>query len=195
MPKATIGVATSIDSTSPDANGRAPTREVATSMTPPSAPSLRDLVRERLEASDDPNPHAVVDDVLADLDDAQYKEAARKGLAELAMEVVRSINSHNLRTRSNTSPKWSNAKRAAHEYPEIFLRRICIGHDEHGNGIWRYLGDCSAEDLKGAEDYKRSQAEGLVSGADRLARLRKQLKRNQTVRDLAAEKVEEILNA
>jgi hypothetical protein len=196
MPQATNATSTPSTRTSPKgANGRAPTIAATTPTEPSSAPSLRDLVRERLEISEDPNPHTAIEGLLADLDDDLLRAAARKGLAEIAVEIVRSINSHNLRTRPNESAKWNAAKTAVDERPDIFVQRICVGHDEHGNGIWRYLGDCSPADLQGAEQIKRSQAEGLVSGADRLAKLRKQLKKNQIVRDLTPAKVEEILNA
>jgi hypothetical protein len=195
MSKATMPGATPAVSSSPSANGRAPTSADSISTLRASVPSLRNLVRERLEVSDDPNPHMVVESLLSDLDEDQLYEAARKGLGEIAQEVVRSFNTHRLRSRSNTSAKWGNASRSVNEYPEVFLRRICVGHDELGNGIWRYLGDCSSADLKGAEEIKRSQAQGLVSSADRLATLRKRLKRGQIVRDLTPAKVEAILNA
>jgi hypothetical protein len=196
MPKATRPLATPTPPTSPNlTNGRESANEFAMPEAPPPTPSLRDLVRERLKTSKDPNPHTAIEGLLADLDENLLRAAARKGLAEIATEIVRSINSHNLRTRPNESAKWNAAKTAVDERPDIFAQRICVGHDEHGNGIWRYLGDCSPGDLQSAEHIKRLQAEGLVSGADRLAQLRKQLKKNQIVRDLAPSKVEEIINA
>lgn len=162
---------------------------------PASTSTLRQLVRERLELSEAADPHGVVSALIEELPPELLEQAARKGLAEVAMEVVRAEH-YRVNGNGNHSARWDNAQAAAMERPDIFARRVCVGVAD-GQGIWKFLGECTKGDLDGAAELKSRQAAGLERAADRLGKLANQLARSKAtvVRELDRAKVETILDA
>jgi hypothetical protein len=155
---------------------------------------LNQIVRERLELSDEPNPGTVVEGLVDELPDDLLRLAAQKGLHVLASEVARADRRPVSQTPSG-SAKWESVALAERERPDSFGFRMCIGHDGHGVGIWKLLGDCGKRDLAGAAEVKQHLADGLLRDMDRMKRLERALKRDQIVRDLDRSKVEAIFNA
>lgn len=168
-----------------------PTIQPASTTGVPSADylPLRDLVAERLAASDDPDPGAVVAPLLEELPEDLLRLAAQKGLWALAGEVTRSRRAHAPKGDAPVSARWNGAAQAAAAHPDVFAERVFTGER------WVLLGDCVKDDLVHAAEHVRGQARGLLGAADRYERLSKKLKRNQVVRALEAEQVAEIFYA
>jgi hypothetical protein len=150
--------------------------------------SLRQLVRERLELSDDPDPHRAINGMVHDLPHDVLVRAAQFGLVEIAKHLVRDYRRRGPQTTPD-SGKWDAVREAVAEHRDLFAHRVWNGAE------WKFMADCTKADLQAAAEVKRVQADGLLADVERYTRLSKAVKRDQVVSDLEYAKVERIFNA
>lgn len=174
-----------------------PTETTTTTVVSASADysSIRQLVRERLELSDEADPGSVVADLLDELPADALRVAAHKGLYVLAGEVARRVYRSPVDNDASRSGRWESVALAEKEHPDVMMERVCVGHNPDGRGIWKFLGDCTKSDLANAAEHRTKLANGILAQAERFERLGRMLKRSQTVRDIDRQKVEAVLNA
>jgi len=153
---------------------------------------LRQLVRERLQLSENPDPVRAINGLLTELSDDLLRLAAQKGLWAITGEVVRVDRRSAVRRDPQPSGKWDNALAAETEHPDLFAERVYVGDPDQP---WKFLGDCTKQDLLAVAEHKRTHAQGVLVEADRYEHLARAVKRGQIVRDLSVDKVEGILNA
>jgi hypothetical protein len=128
---------------------------------PTPQPSLRDLIREELERATTPDPSAVTDAVLVALDDAQWDEAARTGVATVVGQEIRRYRSKAM-TKPDLPPqsaKLENLARVKKTRPELFTAWVLVGYDESGRAISKFLRDCNQSDLEAAAQIERDMGD------------------------------------
>lgn len=158
-------------------------------------PSLRELIRERLELSQDPDPRAVVADLLDDLTPEHREQALRAALRMMAAALARQLRLDAFRPANpNASTKWDRVKEAVKARPDLFAQRICVGHGPDGP-LYKFLADCTARDLTHAADEDRAKANGMLRRAEQYEQLARKLKGGRTVKSLGLKTVEGIFNA
>ena len=184
----------------------------ATIDAPPKAPTLREIIRKELEQSSSPDPSAIVDGLLPNLSDAHFEEAARLGLRTLAGEEVR-----HYRRRATTEPepvskadrraaaqassnggttskKWARIAKTVAARPDIFAMRVVVGHED-GQPVYRFLGDCTKDDLTFAARLLRDQGDALHARAAQYDTLAGRLRsKSAIVRTLPLATIESVLS-
>jgi hypothetical protein len=151
------------------------------------SPTIRQLIRERLAVSDEPDPHVIADDLAAEVTEEIAREVLRAGLVGLVREEIRGARI--ARPANPSSRKWENVAEQVALNGDIFQRRY-----QTADG-WKLLGDFTRDDAQWTRDqYVRRAAEHEAHAAQ-FERLAKRLKRGQVVRDLDRADVEELFNA
>ena len=161
---------------------------------PQPSPSIREVVREALAQNKQPDPHAIVDGVLQALSPDQYQEAARAGVAMIAVEESRFHRTRMMHGPPPKSPKWAATARTAKANRVLFEVTVYVPTENDGKKPM-FLGDCSAEDLAGVSALLRLEAGGMLGNADRYDLLAKKLKKGAVVRSLPYSTVERIFHA
>lgn len=141
--------------------------------------NLRALVRQVLDDSDAADPTTLSREVLARIEVADIAEALRQAMPTVVHNVVsvarmrepafitdtRMIDQVTANTRSARSPKVAAIR-------EMWRQQL---HTRYavGNGEWRLLRDCTADNLDHAATYRDEQARRNAAAADKLRALRK----------------------
>lgn len=152
--------------------------------------SLRSMVREALDSSDEADPHVIAEFIVAGLSVGQVRLALEKALPGFIREVVRSQRNHGGHP-SPTSARWDNVAelQASGELTLLRVRVFC--------GVWKFLGDCTRDDVKDLAERRETDAADLAAMAERFKALRSamQRKRAATVADLPGDVLNEIFDA
>lgn len=159
------------------------------SVAPPT--SLREIVADAVRDSECADPAFIVDDVVSTLSADLLADAARHGLHSMATEAIRVERARVTAPSAGGPGKWERAK----VHADVFGMRVCVGLDETGRGVWKFLRECDKADLKVVGDLKRNQAAGLIRSADQFSTLARKLHKGQTVADLDRETVEGVFDA
>jgi hypothetical protein len=158
--------------------------------------SLREIVRDELRLSANPDPHTIVDRLLAVLPADQVEEAARMGLHSLAaVEARRFRNKAMTKPEPPVSAKWDAASQVAKDRPDIFAARVVVGSDDHGQPIYAYLRDCTRTMLVNAATLLREKGAGLLRRADQYENLGRKLRKGAKVKSLPRATVEAVFDA
>jgi hypothetical protein len=154
---------------------------------------LREIIRDKLQRSTSPDPHAVVDPVLKLLGAREVIEAARYGLHTIAVEEVRRSRQRTMAGAPAPPPapstKWPAAAQAARARPDIFAQRVQTGS---GKDDWRFLGDCDREDLGRAAGLQDGLATAAAARSAQYMTLRKKLHGQAKVKSLPRATVEAV---
>lgn len=151
--------------------------------------SLPSLVRAALQG-DQPDPHRIAEDLIA----AMSLADARGALAVTLPDYVRKI-IHTQRQRGGPAPsssKWTNVAQL-HATGELALLRLRV----FTQGTWKFLGDCTREDVTAVAEDRDAEAAANTAAAERFRALRKAMNRHKAtvVRDVPADALERIFNA
>ncbi len=150
-------------------------------MTTATLVSVRQLIRERLAVSDEPDPHVLAAELAADADDEMARDALREALVGMVRQQI-----HADRGRVTPRRKWDGYAEALNT---IFERRYLT---EMG---WKFLGDFTRPDAEFVAAGYEARAAAERVHAEQFAALAKKLTRGQTARDLGVDVVESVLYA
>jgi hypothetical protein len=149
---------------------------------------IRALVREKLAASSDPDPHAIVEQVLSAIPRKSYREVIRYLLADAVRQwsaIERRAPVLDVSERSVGPSRWSRVA-------SIFMDRIYLDGDDHR---WEFLGKMTHDDLHTVAELRRTLAAGNIAAAVRFEKLAELLKERLvfTVEELDEAEVREVM--
>lgn len=149
-------------------------------------PSLGQLIREKLAASEEPDPRALALEIAGELPEDYIRDVIRRGVESMVRQEIRSARAKPAGPRHSSSEN-----QAAAVLWDVYSRRYPVG-----DGKWKLLGDFTRDDaLWNRDDYQR-RADENAGRAAQFEALAKRLTRGRTVREaLSPEQVETILNA
>lgn len=151
--------------------------------------SLRSLVREALDNSDEADPHVIADSIASAMSLPEARLALRATLPALVREVIRTQR-HRGGAVPPGSARWDNVAelQASGELTLLRARVFC--------GEWKFLGDCTRADVDDVAARRATEAADLVAMAERFTNLSAAMKRKRaaTVADLPGDVLSEIFN-
>lgn len=153
-------------------------------MTTATLVSVRQLIRERLAAADEPDPHVVAAQIADEADDELARDALREALVGLVRQQIMANRAR--RPSAARAGKWNVY---AEELNTVFDQSYPT---ETG---WKFLGEFTREDALYVAAGYEARATAERAHAERFAALARKLKRGQTARDLDLDVVEGILYA
>lgn len=153
--------------------------------------SLSALVRAALE-SDEPDPHRIAENVIASMSLADARMALAETLPNYVREIIRSQRRGRAATAPPASQRWGNVAEL-HASGELTLLRVRV----FALGQWKFLGDCTRDDVQAIADDRDAEAAANTAAADRFKRLRTAMgrKRAAVVSELPAAVLSEIFDA
>lgn len=157
--------------------------------------SLFEVVRAALEGGE-PDPYRVAADVIASLSLADARAALAATLPSYVRDVIRDQRRGRVRVASPaaapTSARWDNVAEL-HASGELTLLRQRV----FAQGAWKFLGDCTREDVQAIAEDRDVLAAENAAAADRYRRLRAAMGRRKAtvVRDLPADVLTRIFDA
>lgn len=154
-------------------------------MTTATLVSVRQLIRERLAAADEPDPHVVAAQIAEDADDEMARDALREALVGLVRQQI-----HENRARRPSAARAGKWGEYAAVLNTVFDQTYSVGPNK-----WKFLGDFTREDALYVAAGYEARAAAERAHAERFAALARKLKRGQTARDLDLDVVEGILYA
>jgi hypothetical protein len=143
--------------------------------------NLRALIREVCESSTIADPATLAKEVSRRIGRNQQREALEQALPVLVQHVISRSRGGFTDTPSGHRAIGAQTSRAAGGQPsrkvaairETWRRmlrdRVAVGPDR---GDWKFLGDCTDDDLAYAEQIRRDHARANTAAADRLVTLR-----------------------
>lgn len=143
---------------------------------------VRAMIRQIVQASSDPDPARVAEEVLAAMPESLRADALRVALPVLVRQMVSSA-------RSMSHRQWFEYKkrpnREAAWRRQVLRTRLALSTDERH---WKFLGECSRDDVLAASAIRRDQAASNIAKAERLERLAEKMRvhRSKVVEDLDA---------
>lgn len=133
--------------------------------------NLRDFIRETAEQLNTPDPHIVAATVADSLPEDVLREALRLTLPTYARDVMRlrgtgSEMSHPA-SRNRSRAGRSSANAIGRVYRELIVKSVKLGED----GEWKFLADCTPDDLHAGAEYRLQMARFNEQAAERLGML------------------------
>ncbi len=150
--------------------------------------SLSRLVRAAL-AGDEADPHAIAESLIASMSLAD----ARLALAATLPDYVRkSITRSRGASPAPRSAKWDNVAQL-YASGELELLRLRV----FASGAWKFLGDCSRDDVKDLAAQREAEAAANAAASARFKALGAAMTRRKAsmVSDLPADVLKGIFNA
>lgn len=154
--------------------------------------SLRSRVREALE-SDEPDPRVIADNLLRELTSNEAAAALAATLPLYVRQVSKDLRRSASRSHSSTvSTRWDNVAQLQEEGTLSLLRARVFT-----SGIWKFLGDCTRDDVTDIAEQRAQEAGDLQAAAERFRNLRVTMGRKHAtiVSDLAPDVLTEIFDA
>ena len=151
--------------------------------------SLSRLVRAALEG-DEADPHRIAEDLIASMSLTDARAALAVTLPDYVAKAI-----HRTRRRgpapTTSSARWDNVAEL-HASGELTLLRIRV----FALGEWKFLGDCTRDDVKDIAEQREAEAAANAAAAERFKRLRAAMgrKRAAVVSDLPADVLEGIFH-
>lgn len=160
---------------------------------------LSERLRGAITAAEEPDADAIAADVLAGLSGDELEEAVRRGLALLVTRTARQMKSDALRLAREEAARDEFKREREEEQAEAreALSRAAADHrqrvEDRFFGVWKetatgrkFLGECTAEDLRFSRDRQRGRSDELLTAAARDEKLALALDENdcETVREL-----------
>lgn len=132
--------------------------------------AFRSLARQALADAGSPDPAVVAELLLDSLTDAQCRVALGATLPNW-MRVLASQQDRTVRHEAAT-PRTTptTAQRVTSWYQRTLATRIMVGDQ------WKFLGDCTADDLTAAADVRLKAAAATKAEGDRLQALAEQMR-------------------
>lgn len=165
--------------------------------TPPAgSPSVRQLIRERLAVSSEPDPHVLAADLVVDLPEDCLREVLLAGLAAMVREEIRltrtsvreEIRLARTPAAAPRSVRWENAA-------EVHLRTDVLQRRYPTADGWKLLADFTREDAKWNRDKYDERVKRNARERDRFDEFAGLFTRDCLGRDLPRAEVERIFNA
>lgn len=154
--------------------------------------SLRARVRESLE-SDEPDPHRIAEVLLRELSPAEAAAALAATLPAYVRMVARGMrHAAEHSPGAMSSARWDSVAQLQEQGTLTLLRARVFA-----SGAWKFLGDCTRDDVKDLAEQRTREAAELEAAADRFARLRTAMSRRKAavVSELPTSVLEDIFNA
>lgn len=149
--------------------------------------NLRDLIREHLATSPDPNPHNIADEVARAVPSRYLREALADALQQTVV-IMASMSRNQALTKQATGFSAGGRAAAVKTYKGLLSERMSVGA-----GVWKLLGDCTKDDLEYVAEVRQAHAEQNAMWADRYRHLAKRMNATQKVADLPRHVVEDAL--
>lgn len=150
---------------------------------------LRQLVADELATSAVADPAVVADHVLKQVPDEHLRDALATCLPGWVSRVA-----HRPLNRSASASKLGRSRKCDDQawYRGILRRRLEVGQDGRE---WKFLGDCTRDDVLRAAQVRRDQAAANLAVAAQLEKLAEKMRvfRASTVADLDAGLLAEVL--
>ena len=151
--------------------------------------SLSLVIRDALEACESPDPNSVVDAVIALIPAKDYPAYLREAILARVSSEVSVLRSRNVPApvRSGLSTKQALIR---DEYWPAFLRqRVLVA------GVWMFLSDATADDLRLVAEQREVQARELMVRAEQFRSLAELMRRShvRTLADLDPVKGSELM--
>lgn len=121
--------------------------------------NLRELVRAAAEVADEASPEAIAEIVMAKVDADDYADVIRQILPRYVQVCLHTNLLDNRRSAAQVkaSPRRDNMR-------EVLARRL--RESVHvGGGAWKFLGDCTFDDLLAAAAERKRQASENIARA------------------------------
>lgn len=154
----------------------------------PEPVNVADLIRAKLAESDIADPHVIAQEIADTLPEAELRAIVGRLLPDSVRKCIHAQRTPLPARGPTRSAKWAAIAERAEEIA-IFRQRVCAG------GVWKFLGDCTREDVEAlVADYRKLAAENAAKAShfDALRRLMGR-KKATVVSDLAPETVAEVL--
>lgn len=154
----------------------------------PESFDLDALVRRQVRASDTPDPRVIAAAVAESIPAAELRGVVARLLPDHVRVASGRVRQATLGGRRG-SGKWRAVAESANDIA-IFRVPVCV------NGTWKFLGDCSREDVKAAAADYRALAAANTARADAFDGLGRLMARRRVERvdALPASSVEEALS-
>lgn len=148
---------------------------------------LDDLIRAELEASTEADPAIIAEHVLKRLAPTAMADALATALPPYVQILARRLDHNRARPSSSGTP-GTPIKALAF----IERKRLALSMDKRQ---WKFLADCTFDDLMAAVDIRRQLAEATLTEAARYGELADQMRQHgaETVRDLPGDVIAEAL--
>jgi hypothetical protein len=142
--------------------------------------SLAAVVQAALTGND-PDPHAIAADVAESLSLADVREALRTVLPYFVRKEMSRRQFSTAPALRPGSARWDNVAEL-HAAGELTLLRARV----FAHGAWKFLGDCTSEDVQDIAAQRQDAAARNIAAAERFEALRVAMGRRRatTVRDL-----------
>lgn len=159
---------------------------------------IRQTIREHLDASEDPNPHAVVDAVVASIPDADLRPVLTECVHAIVAAVAGTMRRDPAAPPTDSSSKGGAIRQAdpsgapprpsmKSAYIRLLATRLAVGAG------WKRLADCTKDDLLQAAAEREAQAAGNLAWASRYRRLAQSMSTSDTVSALPSGLVTDLL--
>lgn len=153
--------------------------------------SLRSRVREALEG-DEPDPHIISEILLQELTPGEAAAALTATLPSYVRQIAREMRKSASHSSSTTSTRWDNVAELQEQGTLTLLRARVFA-----SGTWKFLGDCTRDDVTDIAEQRAQEAADLEEAAERFRKLRAVMgrKRAMIVSELPANALTEIFDA
>lgn len=151
---------------------------------------LREIVVEELSRRTLADPHSVLGAVMDRISPRQYRRALEQALGDYLRTTAKSLPGAQ---RGSDTKTQSGAREAPSRFERVARHFRQLHCPERGG--WKWLEQCTRDDLRDAAAYRRRIADRTLSAADSLERLAASMKRGQLVGDLPPGLVAEALRA
>lgn len=162
-------------------------------MTTATQTTLRQLIRERVALSSEPDPHVIAAELAAQADEDIAREALRAAMVTMVRLVVHEHNRALQRRLAHApvaggaAPQWA---KDAETWNTIFDRRVNLGEHE-----FKFLGDLTKKDAIRVALAYRERANDNMTEMRRFKALADRLDDGSVARELGLAVVEEIFRA
>jgi hypothetical protein len=153
--------------------------------------SLRSRVRESLEG-DEPDPHKIAEILLQELTPSEAAAALAATLPSYVRLVAKEMRRSSVHSATTTSTRWDNVAQLQSEGTLTLLRARVFA-----SGAWKFLGDCTRDDVTDIAAQRTQEAVDLEATAKRFRQLREAMgrKRVSIVSQLPTNILTEIFDA
>lgn len=151
--------------------------------------SLSSLVRAALE-SDEADPHRIAEDLIAAMSLTDARIALAVTLPDYIRKSIARTRQHGVPITS--SKRWDNVAEL-HASGELTLLRVRV----FALGEWKFLGDCTRDDVQALADDRDAEAAANAAAAERFRRLLAAMKRGKApvVSDVRPDLLRKIFDA
>lgn len=149
--------------------------------------SLSKTISTKLQEAVNPGPHLVAQEVANEVPDHLLRKTLATALIAIVGDSIRSQRNHQI--NSNGSSKWKGVAEDIESGVVDFLRLNVFC------GEWKFMGECTADDLDYKVDELNEEALELQDTAERYQKIANKMRQKKltTVSDLPKKEIAKIL--